>query len=223
MTNPGSAAAAGAGALLAVATRAVSAVRRSPKPLHPRGTMAAATISRRGGSATGVAWLDAPGTERGLVRRSRAVGLPRGWPDVHGLALRVELADGGVADLLLASTGSGPTGRFVLHAGRRPESLFFGSLLPYRSPSGPLLLGALPREAESWELLWAHARGPWMPFASVVPRSAMPDATVSFDPVLNPFPGLEQYDGLARLRLPAYRTARESRGDGIDSWPDGQR
>ena len=38
---------------------------------------------------------------------------------------------------------------------------------------------------------------------------------ISFDPVLNRPPGLEQYDALARLRLPAYRTARRTRGDSI--------
>ena len=207
--------ASGAGRLLGAATRGVAAARRTPKPLHPRGTVSSASISRHGGASTGVAWLDTSGTDRGLVRRSRAVGLPEGWPDVHGLALRVELADGGIADLLLASTGGGPTGRFVLHAGRRPETLFFGSLLPYRSPTGPVLLGALPRDEESWDLLWAPGRGPWKPFGQLRLRSVLPDAEVSFDPVLHRVEGLEQYETVARLRLPAYRTARRSRSDSV--------
>ena len=117
--------------------------------------------------ATGVTWLDEPDSDLVLVRRSRAAGLPSGWPDVHGLALRVALTRGGVGDLLLASTGWGPRGRFLLHAGRHPETLFFGSLLPYRSAIGPVVLGALPRADDSWVLLWARARGPWQPFAQL--------------------------------------------------------
>ena len=130
-------AASGAGTLLAAATRGVGAVRQAPKPLHPRGSVAVARVSRCTGVATGVAWLDEPDSDLVLVRRSRAVGLPTRWPDVHGLAVRVALTRGGVGDLLLASTGWGPRGRFLLHAGRHPETLFFGSLLPYRPASVP--------------------------------------------------------------------------------------
>jgi hypothetical protein len=196
---------------LAAATRGVGAVRQAPKPLHPRGSVAVARVSRCDSGRAGVTWLDEPDSDLVLVRRSRAAGLPRGWPDVHGIALRVALKRGGVGDLLLASTGWGPQGRFLLHAGRHPETLFFGSLLPYRSAIGPVVLGALPRTHDSWVLLWARARGPWLPFAQLELGPTLPDETVSFDPVLNQLPGLEQYDALARLRLPAYLAARRSR------------
>jgi hypothetical protein len=39
------------------------------------------------------------------------------------------------------------------------------------------------------------------------------DTPVSFEPVGNLLPGLETYDWVRRLRAPAYRTARRSRGD----------
>jgi hypothetical protein len=204
-------AASGAGTVLAAATRGVGAVRQAPKPLHPRGSVAVARISRSTGAATGVPWLDEPDSELVLVRRSRAVGLPLRWPDVHGLALRVALTRGGVGDLLLASTGWGPRGRFLLHAGRHPGALFFGSLLPYRTAIGPVVLGALPRGDDSWVLVWASARGPWQPFARMELGPTLPGEQVSFDPVLNRLPGLEQYDLVARLRLPAYHAARRSR------------
>ena len=212
-TETASATASSAGTLLAAATRGVGAVRQAPKPLHPRGSVAVARVSRCDGARAGVTWLDEPDSDLVLVRRSRAAGLPRGWPDVHGLALRVALTRGGVGDLLLASTGWGPRGRFLLHAGRHPETLFFGSLLPYRSAIGPVVLGALPRAHDSWVLLWARARGPWQPFAQLELGPTLPDEKVSFDPVLNRLPGLEQYDALARLRLPAYRAARRSRSE----------
>ena len=213
-TEPATAyAASGAGTLLAAATRGVGAVRQAPKPLHPRGWVAAARVSRCGVAPTGVTWLDQPDSDLVLVRRSRAVGLPPSWPDVHGLALRVTLSGGGVGDLLLASTGWGPRGRFMLHAGRHPGTLFFGSLLPYRSNIGPVILGAVPRADDSWALVWARTGGPWQPFARLELGTTLPGERVSFDPVLNRLPGLEQYGVVARLRRPAYRTARRSRSE----------
>ena len=150
-----------------------------------------------------------------MIRLSRAAGLPAPWPDVHGLAVRVLGEDGGIADILLATTGAGPVARFVLHVGRRPERMFFGSLLPYRTSAGPVSLGALRRDDASWNLMWAVGRAPWTPFARLVLWERTPAEDISFDPVLNRPSGLEQYDVLARLRLPAYRTARRTRGDSI--------
>lgn len=209
------AAASGAGELLAGAARLVAAARRAAKPLHPRGTTWSAELVRWGGARSGVPWLDDPGTDDAVVRQSRAIGLPRALPDVHGLAVRAEQDGGGVADVLLATTGSGPLGRYVLHLGRRSASMFFGSLLPYRAPLGPVHLGALLRDEGTWDLLWAARRAPWQPFGRLVLGEQLRELEVSFDPVLNRPPGLEQYDALARLRLPAYRTARRSRGDRI--------
>jgi len=191
-------------------------VRTAPKPLHPRGTTWSGDFVRSGDGRSGVHWLDTPGTDRAVVRVSRAAGLPAGWPDVHGLALRIlDADDGGTADLLLATTGSGPLGRFVLHPGRRPEQMFFGSLLPYRTAIGPVSFGALPRDDVSWDMLWARGRSPWTPFARLMLWERTPDEATSFDPVLNQPPGFAQYDTVARLRLPAYRRARRTRSDSI--------
>jgi hypothetical protein len=55
----------------------------------------------------GVPWLDDPGTDVGIVRFSRAAGLPAPVPDVLGLALRLGAA-GRQHDLLLATTGMRP-------------------------------------------------------------------------------------------------------------------
>ena len=142
---------------------------------------------------------------------------------MYGLAIRTLAEDGSVADVLLATTGSGPLGRFVLHAGRRPGAMFFGTLLPYRSSVGPVLLGALLRDDATWDLLWAAGRAPWTPFARLARWEQAPGEDISFDPVVNRPPGLEQYDALARLRLPAYRTARRTRGDSIGTAVPGTR
>jgi hypothetical protein len=172
-------------------------------------------LVRQGSSSSGVHWLDEPGNDSAVVRLSRAVGLPGGWPDVHGLAFRALGDDGSTADVLLATTGAGPVGRFVLRVGRKPDAMFFGSLLPYRTAAGPVSLGAVQRDDSSWHLLWAVGRKAWTPFARLVLWERTPAEDISFDPVLNRPPGLEQYDALAQLRLPAYRTARRARGDSI--------
>ena len=48
-----------------------------------RGTTWSAVLERRGGSVTGAPWLDEPGTDPAVVRRSAAVGFPEGWPDLE--------------------------------------------------------------------------------------------------------------------------------------------
>jgi len=206
-------AAAAGGALLAAGTRVLSAVRPAGKPLHPEGDLRAGRL-RRAGSAepSGVAWIDEPGEDEVVVRLSRAIGVPSPLPDIHGLALRVPTADG-PGDLLFASTGWGPLTRFVLTGGRHPRSRPMTTLLPYDTPAGPVLLGVRgARAPETYELRWAHAAGPWHPFAELrlVPDTS-DDGPVSFDPVRHRIPGLRQYDVVRRLREPAYRRARASR------------
>jgi hypothetical protein len=202
------------GATLATATGVLAAARRARKPLHPRGDLVAGVV-RRTGSQTpaGVPWLDEPGEDQVLVRLSRAVGLPSGFPDIHGLALRVPLPDGRRADLLLASTGLGRATRFVLTASRSPQGRPLTTLLPYRAPRGPVVLGARPAREGSYDLLWSAPGGTWHPFGELVLTAAAgADPDVSFDPLLNTLPGLENYEWVRRLREPAYATARRTSG-----------
>lgn len=208
-----SAAASAGGAALAGATRAIAAARPAAKPLHPHGDVAVGRLRRTGGHLpTGVAWLDEPGTDDVLVRRSRAVGLPASLPDVHGLAIRVPLTGGGHGDLLLASTGLGRVSRFLLTASRRPEGRPMTTLLPYRTPTGPLLIAAVAETADRFELAYAPPAGAWRRFAElVVTDEVQQDALVSFDPVTNVVPGLGSYEWVRRLREPSYGTARHTR------------
>jgi hypothetical protein len=201
------------GAGLAAATRLLAAVRPAAKPLHPRGEVVLARLRRTGAEPpTGAEWLDQQGGGEVLVRRSRAVGLPDGLPDIHGLAIRVPRDGDRHGDLLLATTGRGRVGRFVLTAGRTPQSRPFTTLLPYRTPSGPKLLAAVARSEHRYELAYAALGGTWHPFADLVLSStAGPDPLVSFDPVRNTLPGLDNYEWVRRLREPAYGTARLSR------------
>ena len=203
------------GLLLATATRAVAAVRPAAKPLHPRGEVTQGRLFRRGAQpATGVAWLDEPGTDDVLVRRSRTIGLPGSAPDIHGLAVRVPRPDGGYGDLLLATTGWGRVTRFLLTASRSPRRRPMTTLLPYRTDRGPLLLGARAIGEDCFELAVATPEGEWTRFADLR-VSALPaaDQDVSFDPVAHQVPGLEQYAAVERMREPSYQTARASRSE----------
>ena len=141
------------GAVLAAATRTVAAVRPAAKPLHPQGEVVQGRLFRRGvRPPTGVAWLDEGGEDDVLVRRSRAIGLPRSVPDIHGLAMRVPRPDGGHGDLLFATTGWGRLTRFLLTASRSPAGRPMTTLLPYETEQGALLLGARATGEESFEL-----------------------------------------------------------------------
>lgn len=201
------------GAALAALTRGLAAVRPVPKPLHPRGELLPARLVRRPTtSSCGVDWLESGGEEEVTVRLSRAIGLPAPLPDIHGLALRAELAGGGHGDLLFASTGLGRLTRFTLTASRHPTGRPMTTLLPYRTPTGPVLLSATPTSPGSFVLGWAHPACDWTTWADLeLVEDHAGDPLVSFDPVLNQVPGLEQYGWVRRLREPAYGVARRSR------------
>ena len=207
-----------AGSLLEGVFASVARLRPAAKPLHPQGETLSATITRSGlRPAVGVPWIDEPGIDGGQVRISRAVGLPPGWPDIFGLAIRVSTASGD-GDLLFATTGRGMVGRYMLLPACSATSWMYTTLLPYRTASGPLLLAADPDGHDAFTLACGRTRGPWRTFGSVVlgPASNLgTDYTntigPSFDPVLNQIPGLSYYPWAAHLREGSYRAARRSR------------
>ncbi|HYO41231.1 MAG TPA: hypothetical protein VER39_16405 [Nocardioidaceae bacterium] len=204
------------GRALGTATAALGGLRPADKPLHPRGAVVPAVLRRTGSSElSGAAWLDEPGEDEILVRRSRSAGLPAPAPDVLGLSLRVPTSSGSYGDLLFATTGTGRLTRFLLRPAWSPYGRGMTTLLPYRTATGPVLLGALQTDERTVDLLWARGAGGWWRFATASladdPASSS-DASISFDPVRNTLPGLEVYDWVQRLREPAYLAARRSRG-----------
>lgn len=211
--RPVAAVSSAAGAALATAVRLTAAVRPAAKPLHPRGDVVVGHLTRRGLTPpAGVDWLDGSGSDEVLVRRSRAIGLPDRLPDIHGLALRVPTVDGGYSDILLASTGTGRVGRYLLTAGRTPGARPLTTLLPYRTVVGPVVVGAVARGEGSYEIAFAVGSGPWRPFADLTLTSTSgPDPDLAFDPVRRTPPGLTHYGWVRRLREPSYRTARRTR------------
>ncbi len=221
------------GRALGAGFAALAAVRR-PHPIHPHGVQLHGSLRRTGCAlATGVPWIDEADAAAVpvLARASRSAGLPAPLPDVIGLAVRFD-GDDGPADLELASTGRGWPARFWLLMHRSPSRAHLGSLFPYRSPSGPVLLAARTRtpadlpttpaavgerlEAEPWrlQLLVARPRGAWHAFAELeLTRGPGPlDPLVRFDAGRHPLPGTQQYEWALRARQPSYdRVQRTTR------------
>ena len=201
------------GMLLGGAARALGAIRPAAKPLHPKGRVLKACLYRHGlEPPLGVEFLDTESIDEVVVRESRAIGLPGSMPDIQGLAIRFTKPDGTPGDLLFATTGWGKITRFTLTTSRTTYGRPMTTLLPYRTEAGPVVLGARSVGGHSVELSCAVGDGEWRRFADlVITDQDAGDPTISFDPVLNQLPGLEQYAAVAKLRSPAYDQARASR------------
>jgi hypothetical protein len=202
------------GSALGAVFRLVGAVRPAAKPLHPTGAVRPGTLRRYGAEPpVGVPFLDSVGTDDVVVRLSRAAGLPRPLPDVHGLALRVPNPDGSHGDVLFSTTGFGRWTRFLLVPSRSAYSSPMTTLLPYDTAAGPVLLGVRPGEGRTFELVFSIGDGPWRPFGELALSEHESEEEISFDAVRNTPPGLAQYDAVRRIREPAYEAARSSRGE----------
>ena len=225
-TDATAVASAASGRCLALIFGAPASLRRG-RPLHPQGRTYEA-ILQRVGADTGVPWLDETGPVRVLVRMSRAMGLPPGLPDIYGMAVRIRLSDEerddgdtsqdrGWADLLFASTGENALGRFVLRL--RPSSAVgpLTTLLPVRTPAGPLLLRLAPLTPSTGDHLTppltmsvscAFGTGRWMPLGTMQLGAEVTDHEHDrHDPIRHQLPGTEQYSWVERLREPASRSA----------------
>jgi hypothetical protein len=190
---------------------------RGRKALHPRGEVLQGLIGRHGAvGRTGVAWLDEAGIDHIAVRLSRSLGLTAPRPDILGLALRIPTEPGQFGNVLLATTGTGHIGRYVLLPARRHGLRAYTSLFPCQTPTGPLLLTAIPTPGSPrlYELAYARPTGPWLSFGTLeVTQTTFRghDLDLSFDPVLNVVPGLETYDWAAQLRRFSYAASRRAR------------
>lgn len=123
---------------------------------------------------------------------------------MEGLAVRVPLDDG-FADLLSATTGTGRLSRFLLRPGRKQQRSYT-TLLPYRSPTGALLLAALPRAGGGYLLACASPRSPWRVFGTLIfhgPPAGDSEQPIRFDPVVHPLADLPAYEWVSALREPA--------------------
>lgn len=197
------------GRALSVFINRVYGLGRS-RPLHPRGEARRATwtVDVTADTPVGAPVLDRSGSWSCVVRHSRAVGLPSGWPDIEGIAVHITGDDGG--DLLLAGTGDGRVARHLLVP--RWSDGTCSTLLPLRTPTGPALVRLRPTDSAGgsgpvWEVSWSRPGRKWHRVATLT----MHDETVPaphFDPVERPPRGLAHYPAAAFLRRPSYVQAR---------------
>lgn len=205
-------------------------VLRRDRPLHPRGTTLRGTLDLDGGALLDGLTHHGPA----LVRVSRSAGLPAPLPDVQGLAL-TWTHDGTRCDLLLSGTGTGRVGRFLLVPRRGPFAGPQGSLMPFRTRGGPVVLLAAPLPGSRGDtgdpdlrvdvlLLAAPAGGDWQPVGRFVADAQVDRSALRFDPVGHCPPPLRTYPWASALRVPAYTAARRwGRGRGDDPAPGTRR
>jgi hypothetical protein len=203
--------------LVLAALAAVAGLLRRDKALHPVGRLGTGTLSVTDPDPTlGITALERTGTRQCRARWSRAMGLPQGWPDVEGMALRLAGAAhaGGDADLLFASTGEHAWSRrlLTLRPPRSPGRLT--TLLPVRAGGRAVTFGLRPATRSaggpptSYALGVARGTGPWQHLGRLDLVWFVEDTPERFDPVARPLAGTEQYAFVAALREPAYRAAR---------------
>lgn len=185
---------------------------RGTRALHPVGVCGRGSLVVRPGPPSGVVLLDEPGPHPCRVRSSRATGL-RHWPDVEGLAVRVE--GPGAGDVLLASTGTGVVGRHLLTLRGPGAHGTVTTLLPLSTVRGPLLLRLDPQPAvagggrvsgppTTWRLSVAAPGQPWHERGRLEVLWDGDDCDRRHDPVGHPPTGTWTHPFWARLRAPSY-------------------
>ena len=199
--------------------------RRGSRIFHPQG-MAYRGVVRVDDGVEGVPLLAAGSAHDVVVRFSRGLGLPRGWPEFLGLALRI----GDEQDVLLASSSPSPLVRMV----PLPARSFFGttlsSLLPFDAGPRVVFVGAVAHGAPTGDddqltelenspgpvtatLALAELGGRWRPFGTLEVGEQLSDAesrALRFD-AWRCGGGLVPHGWINRLRAPAYGGSRRGR------------
>ncbi|WP_139123016.1 hypothetical protein [Cellulosimicrobium cellulans] len=218
MTGVGTTAARGTGAALAAATGALARLRRS-RPFHTRGVLLSATLVVAEDEAGAVAVPQ--GRTDALARVSLSAGMPRGLPDVVGIAVRWT-EDGAPQDVLFSSSGHGRLTRYALAPRRALLGGWFSTIMPLRSPHGPVVLALRPdpeatraRGVVTLEILEATPLGPWQRFGALELHGPAAGASrdgddpgLRFDPTRDAPRRLGTYAWEDRLRAPGYAAAR---------------
>ena len=157
------------GAALGPLSGLVGRLRPQGRSLHPRGQVRSGTLVRHG---VAPAWASPGWTAPARTRCWCACPAPPACrppgPTSPVSPVRVPLADGTHADLLMSSAWDHAVGRYLLRPTRR-RAAHATTLFPLRSPSGPLLLGALPTDPDGrrFELRVARPGGPWRVFGEL--------------------------------------------------------
>jgi hypothetical protein len=145
---------------------------RGARVFHPRGTARGCRLTVTGGLGWGARVLDEPAAHDGVVRLSRAVGLPKPLPDVDGFALRLpgQGRDGAPLDLLVNSAW-----RFAFVPSVVAPT--WSAILPHRTGTGRhVLIGARP-DGDGFAMLAAAPLGRWRQWGRLALDGPLPDET----------------------------------------------
>ena len=124
-----------------------SLLRGGRRAFHPTGCCFRATLHVDGGEPLADGLLP-PGRHHAYLRLSRGAGLPERWPDILGIALRVELGSDRRLDLLFNSSGAGAAGKHVMVPARRFYERPYSTILGYDVYRRHVLVGLLPPEGD---------------------------------------------------------------------------
>lgn len=207
---------------------------RGGRLLHPRGGSFTAEVQLWGPVAE--MFLQA-GRWPAIARFSRGTPTPSGWPDILGLAVRVDGPDRPV-DLLVSSAGRRPVLRH-LPLPRRDFATTYGSILSLRHGRQRIMLAVSPAEpgrlgGSAGQVAHVAARRPivlclaaatrvgrWHTFGRIEvgdPLPAAVDAALAFDPIGNHPLRLQPVGLIQRLRTVSYAASRRARGARTDTF-----
>ena len=178
---------------------------RGSRVFHPKGQAYAARLTVTPATRWGARLLDEPATHEGVVRISRAVGLPEPLPDAEGLALRLPgLGRGGAPlDLLINSAW-----RYVF----APAALspVWSAILPHRTGDGRrVLLGARPHDG-GFTMLAAPPLGAWQEWGELALGKPVDGERLRFAPTIGAA-DLEPVQAFRRLRSQSYDESQARR------------
>jgi hypothetical protein len=229
-------------AVTASAFAALARLRGGRRALHPRGIVAAGVLvigdvadaGVRAARPDGADLLHRAGRYPARVRFSKSAGLPGPLPDALGIAVRLtgtHPSPGRVADLLFTSSTTAPVLRHLPMV-RLGWHGVYGTLLPYRTAAGSVLLalrgpvdaegGAVPsldslrRALAAGPLTFDLLAGPdWHPVGrlEVAGPAEEDDPDLRFDPAHEP-PGLVFAPAVRAWRTSAYRASRRASDPG---------
>lgn len=189
---------------------------RGARVFHPRGHSYDATFTDAG-------LLPGSGTSTAVVRVSKAVPTPAGWPDVLGIAVRLR----GPVDLLFATTGDRPGLRHLLMPRGGFLNGIYTTLLPYEIAGEQRLVALRPlrtgapvgTDLDSFDhalpvtftVLSAPLTGGWRRCGELHVHTRRAADVPWFDVHEHSLPGLRPAGPLQSLRRRAYRGSRAGR------------
>lgn len=212
---------AAAGVAAGLGFAALGAARQN-RPIHSVGTVVSGRLVVDAPGATGSSLFDTAGETPLIARLSRSASWPVELPDIMGLALRIPGGghDGGTADLLFASTGTGRLTRYLLLLRTSMAAGPLTTMFPLCGVQGNIVFRLDPQPGENYQLSYSRDSQPWVglgqvslePSGEPSQRSNDPagsdDPALRFRPVAYPPTGLSVPAWLRAVRAPAYGISR---------------